>query len=113
VFAGGPHDWTDAEGEAIVAFTELVALLILNAMKASERGRVAAQPLHRPRELVRRGLVAGREHRHELVADLLVGQLAPQETYAPRATPADTSRRRRSLKTPRGGAGVALGDRGR
>jgi GAF domain-containing protein len=43
VFAGGPHDWTDAEGEAIVAFTELVALLILNAMEASERGRVAGE----------------------------------------------------------------------
>ena len=43
VFAGGRHDWTDAEGEAIVAFTELVALLILNAMKASERGRVAGE----------------------------------------------------------------------
>jgi GAF domain-containing protein len=36
-----PHPWTDAEHEAIVAFTELVALLILNAMEASERGRVA------------------------------------------------------------------------
>jgi GAF domain-containing protein len=43
VFAGGPHDWTDAEAEAIVAFTELVALLILNAMEASERGRVAGE----------------------------------------------------------------------
>ena len=43
VFAGGPHDWTEAEGEAIVAFTELVALLILNAMEASERGRLAAE----------------------------------------------------------------------
>jgi GAF domain-containing protein len=43
VFAGGPHDWTDAEGEAIVAFTELVALLILNAMEARERGRVAGE----------------------------------------------------------------------
>jgi GAF domain-containing protein len=43
VFAGGPHAWTDAEGEAIVAFTELVALLILNAMEATERGRVAGE----------------------------------------------------------------------
>jgi GAF domain-containing protein len=43
VFAAGPHDWTDAEGEAIVAFTELVALLILNAMQASEHGRVAGE----------------------------------------------------------------------
>ena len=43
VFAGGRHDWTDAEGEAIVAFTELVALLILNAMEARERGRVVGE----------------------------------------------------------------------
>jgi GAF domain-containing protein len=43
VFAGGRHDWTDAEGEAIVAFTELVALLTLNAMEARERGRVAGE----------------------------------------------------------------------
>jgi GAF domain-containing protein len=43
VFAGGRHDWTDAEGEAIVAFTELTALLILNAMEARERGRVAGE----------------------------------------------------------------------
>ena len=34
VFAGEPHPWTEAEQEAIVAFTELVALLILNAMEA-------------------------------------------------------------------------------
>ena len=43
VFDGRPHPWTDAEGEAIVAFTELVALLILHAMEASERGRVAGE----------------------------------------------------------------------
>jgi GAF domain-containing protein len=43
VFAGEPHPWTGAEREAIVAFTELVALLILNAMEASERGRLAAE----------------------------------------------------------------------
>jgi GAF domain-containing protein len=43
VFAGQPHPWTEAEREAIVAFTELVALLILNAMQARERGRVAAE----------------------------------------------------------------------
>jgi len=43
VFAGDPHPWTEAEREAIVAFTELVALLILNAMQARERGRVAAE----------------------------------------------------------------------
>jgi GAF domain-containing protein len=43
VFAGEPHDWTEAEREAIVAFTELVALLILNAMEARERGRLAGE----------------------------------------------------------------------
>jgi GAF domain-containing protein len=43
VFAAHPHPWTDGEQEAIVAFTELVALLVLNAMEASERGRVAAE----------------------------------------------------------------------
>ena len=43
VFDGRPHPWNDAEGEAIVAFTELVALLVLNAMEASERGRVAGE----------------------------------------------------------------------
>ena len=43
VFAGDPHPWTEAEQEAIVAFTELVALLILNAMEASERGRLAGE----------------------------------------------------------------------
>jgi GAF domain-containing protein len=43
VFAGEPHPWTEAEREAIVAFTELVALLILNAMKASERGKLAGE----------------------------------------------------------------------
>jgi GAF domain-containing protein len=43
VFAAQPHPWTEAEREAIVAFTELVALLILNAMQARERGRVAAE----------------------------------------------------------------------
>jgi GAF domain-containing protein len=42
VFASQPHEWTEAECEAIVAFTELVALLILNAMEARERGRLAA-----------------------------------------------------------------------
>jgi GAF domain-containing protein len=43
VFAGQPHPWTGAEQAAIVAFTELVALLVLNAMEATERGRVAAE----------------------------------------------------------------------
>jgi GAF domain-containing protein len=43
VFATEPHPWTRAEREAIVAFTELVALLILNAMEATERGRLAAE----------------------------------------------------------------------
>ena len=43
VFAAEPHPWTEAEQEAIVAFTELVALLILNAMEASERGKLAGE----------------------------------------------------------------------
>jgi GAF domain-containing protein len=43
VFATEPHPWTGAEREAIVAFTELVALLILNAMEASERGKLAGE----------------------------------------------------------------------
>jgi AmiR/NasT family two-component response regulator len=43
VLAGQAHPWTEAEHEAIVAFTELVALLILNAMEASERGRLAGE----------------------------------------------------------------------
>ena len=43
VFAGEPHAWTEAESEAIVAFTELAAMLILNAMEASERGRLAGE----------------------------------------------------------------------
>jgi GAF domain-containing protein len=43
VFAADPHRWTEAEQEAIVAFTDLVALLILNAMQASERGRLAGE----------------------------------------------------------------------
>jgi GAF domain-containing protein len=43
VFAAQPYPWTDAEREAIVAFTDLAAMLILNAMEASERGRVAVE----------------------------------------------------------------------
>jgi GAF domain-containing protein len=43
VFAGDPHPWAEAEREAIVAFTELVALLILNAMEATERGKLAGE----------------------------------------------------------------------
>jgi GAF domain-containing protein len=38
-----PHAWSEAEREAIVAFTELVALLVLNAMEARERGRLAGE----------------------------------------------------------------------
>ena len=38
-----PHAWSEAEREAIVAFTELVALLVLNAMEARERGRLAEE----------------------------------------------------------------------
>ena len=43
VFAAEPHPWTEAERQAIVAFTDLAAMLILNAMEASERGRVAVE----------------------------------------------------------------------
>jgi GAF domain-containing protein len=43
VFDGRPHPWAEAEREAVVAFTELVALLILNAMEATERGKVAGE----------------------------------------------------------------------
>jgi GAF domain-containing protein len=43
VFAAEPYSWTDAEQEAIVAFTDLAAMLILNAMEASERGRLAVE----------------------------------------------------------------------
>jgi GAF domain-containing protein len=43
VFADQPHPWTEDETEAIVAFTDLVAMLILNAMEATERGRVAGE----------------------------------------------------------------------
>jgi GAF domain-containing protein len=43
VFAFGQHEWTEAEREAIVAFTELVALLILNAMEARDRSRLAGE----------------------------------------------------------------------
>ncbi|HEV3462814.1 MAG TPA: GAF and ANTAR domain-containing protein [Actinomycetota bacterium] len=43
VFAGGAHPWTGPEREAIVAFTELAALLILNAMEAAERGKLAGE----------------------------------------------------------------------
>jgi transcriptional regulator with GAF, ATPase, and Fis domain len=43
VFASAPHAWDQAEQEAIVAFTDLAAMLILNAMEASEQGRVAVE----------------------------------------------------------------------
>jgi GAF domain-containing protein len=43
VFAAEPHPWTEAEQQAIVAFTDLAAMLILNAMTATERGRVALE----------------------------------------------------------------------
>jgi GAF domain-containing protein len=43
VFAGEPHPWTEAEREAIVAFTDVVAVLILKAMEATERGRLAEE----------------------------------------------------------------------
>jgi GAF domain-containing protein len=43
VFAGEAHPWTDAEQEAIVAFTDLAAMLILNAMAARDRGKLAVE----------------------------------------------------------------------
>ena len=43
VYASAVHPWTEAEQEAIVAFTDLAAMLILNAMEASERGRLAVE----------------------------------------------------------------------
>ena len=43
VFDGQAHPWTEPEREAVVAFTELAALLILNAMQAAERGRLAGE----------------------------------------------------------------------
>jgi GAF domain-containing protein len=43
VFAAAPHDWSEAEREAIVAYTELVAMLVVNAMEARERGRLAGE----------------------------------------------------------------------
>jgi len=43
VFASEPHPWTEAEQEGIVAFTDLAAMLILNAMAAKERGRMALE----------------------------------------------------------------------
>jgi GAF domain-containing protein len=43
VLDANPHAWSQAEQEAIVAFTELVALLVLNAMEARERGRLAGE----------------------------------------------------------------------
>jgi GAF domain-containing protein len=43
VFAGEAHPWSGPEREAIVAFTELAALLILNAMEAAERGKLAGE----------------------------------------------------------------------
>ena len=43
VLDANPHAWSQAEREAIVAFTELVALLVLNAMEARERGRLAGE----------------------------------------------------------------------
>jgi GAF domain-containing protein len=43
VFASEPHPWTEPERQAIAAFTDLAAMLILNAMEASERGRIAVE----------------------------------------------------------------------
>jgi GAF domain-containing protein len=43
VFAAESHLWTEAEQEAIVAFTDLAAMLILNAMAARDRGKLAVE----------------------------------------------------------------------
>jgi GAF domain-containing protein len=43
VFDSQAHPWTGPEREAIVAFTELAALLVLNAMQAAERGKLAGE----------------------------------------------------------------------
>jgi GAF domain-containing protein len=43
VYATAPHDWTEAEREAIVAYTDLAAMLVVNAMEARERGRLAGE----------------------------------------------------------------------
>ena len=43
VLSSEPHPWTEAEQEGIVAFTDLAAMLILNAMAAKERGRMALE----------------------------------------------------------------------
>jgi GAF domain-containing protein len=43
VLDGEPHAWAEAERQALVSFTDLVAMLVRGAMEASERGRVAAE----------------------------------------------------------------------
>jgi transcriptional regulator with GAF, ATPase, and Fis domain len=40
------HDWAEPEREALVAFTELAALLIRGALEARERGRLAGELSH-------------------------------------------------------------------
>jgi len=43
VLSSASHPWEDADREAIAAFTDLAALLVLNAMQARERGRLAIE----------------------------------------------------------------------
>jgi GAF domain-containing protein len=41
--SSAPHLWEETDREAIAAFTDLAALLVLNAMQARERGRLASE----------------------------------------------------------------------
>jgi len=43
VLSSGRHLWEESDREAIAAFTDLAALLVLNAMQARERGRLASE----------------------------------------------------------------------
>lgn len=43
VLSSAARPWGDSEREAIAAFTDLAALLVLNAMQARERGRLASE----------------------------------------------------------------------
>jgi GAF domain-containing protein len=38
-----PHAWARAERQALVAYTDLAAMLVLNAIEATERGRLAGE----------------------------------------------------------------------
>jgi GAF domain-containing protein len=43
VLDGSPHPWVRVERQALAAFTDLAAMLVLNAMAATERGRLAGE----------------------------------------------------------------------